>query len=206
MPDGDIIHPRLNRRFSNVYAQICEGHWDDLGYRMLHPLKGQIQEFGNKPISMGQEMLPILANASSLIQAGQHLSFKDFSFQITELSKNPIWNCNPKGRDIMVLAAKKVLFEIKNGKIPLNMETMLYRNYLNGIYEKEFEGRVYETPAHYKDANPIDIQNMIEDIRPHVNLGLDEYVYQLVKYKDVSKLSRPHKLKEPPPTIDDEAW
>ena len=55
MPDGDIIHPKLRRHFQNVYGQICEGHWgsSELGFKMLHPLKKQIKEYGNAPILMG---------------------------------------------------------------------------------------------------------------------------------------------------------
>ena len=58
MPDGDITHPTLNRRFLSVYGQICEGHWESsiLGYRLLHPLKGQIINYGNAPVgSRGKE-------------------------------------------------------------------------------------------------------------------------------------------------------
>ncbi|MCA9951328.1 MAG: hypothetical protein KDE48_16875 [Anaerolineales bacterium] len=210
MPDGDIIHPTLNRRFLNVYGQICEGHWESsiLGYRLLHPLKGQIQNYGNVPVSLGNNIVPILEDAISNAETRGHFSFADCSYQIMEMSKNPVLNGSPtRGRDLMVEAAKKTLVEIQHKKIMSNdVEHTLFRNYVDTVYKKDFEERIQETPVHHKDAHHTIVNDMMEDIRPHVNRGRDEFVNQLVKYKDVKKLRRHQRLKEPPPTINDEAW
>ena len=209
MPDGDIIHPTIKRRFLNVYGQICEGHWESslLGYRLLHPLKGQIQNYGNAPVSLGNNIVPILEEANSSAEIGGRFSFADFSQQIMELSKSPALNGSPRGRDLMVEAAKKTLVEIQYKKIiPNDVEQALFRNYVDTVYKKDFEERIQETPMHHKDAHPVIIDDLMADIRPHVNRGRDEFVNQLVKHKDVKKLRRHQSLKEPPPTIHDEAW
>jgi len=208
MPDGDIIHPNLKRRFLNVYGQICEGHWDSsiIGYRMLHPLKGQIQQYGNAPILMGQRIAPILENANSIVENGRHFSFADVSDQIMELSKTPDLNCSPRGRDLMVEAAKKTLVEIQLGGAIDNVEFALYKNYVDTVYMKDCEERFQETPKHHRDASLADVSNVVNKIRPYVERGQNEFANQLSKYKDVSKLRRPRRLKEPTPTIDDVAW
>lgn len=212
MPDGDIIHPALNRRFLNVYGQICEGHWESslLGYRLLHPLKGQIQAYGNAPISLGSDIIPILEAAISSVGTKGRFSFADCSRQITEISKNPALNGSPRGRDLMVGAAKQILVAIQHKKIAPNnvrdVEYILFSNYVNAIRKKDFEERIQETPVHHKNARHDIVNDIMEDIRPHLDYGCNELAKQLVKDKDVDKLRRYQRLKEPPPTINDEAW
>ncbi len=209
MPDGDITHPTLNRRFLNVYGQICEGHWESsiLGYKILHPLKGQIQNYGNAPVSLGHEVVPLLEEANSSIEIGKRFSFTDYSNQIMELSKNPSLNCSPRGRDLMVESAKKTLVGIQYKRIiPNEIKSTLFKNYVDAVYKKDFEDRIQETPVHHKNAHPAAISDLINDIRPHVDRGRDEFVTQIVKNKDVKKLKRPRRIKEPPPNINDEAW
>lgn len=210
MPDGDIIHPTLDRRFLSVYAQICEGHWEAsvLGYRVLHPLKVQIQKYGNVPIDLCQDILPILAEAQYRTQTGKGFIFADFSDQITELSKNQALNCIPRGRDIVVEAAKKTLFEIRNQRIQssLDIESALAGNYVGAVYEKDFEDKIQKTPVHHKNVSHDVMSELICDIRPHIDRGRDEFAKQLVKHKDVSKLRRPRRLNQPVPMVDDDAW
>lgn len=212
MPDGDIIHPTLNRRFLNVYGQVCEGHWEPslLGYRLLHPLKGQIQAYGNAPIALGSHIVPILKAAISSVETRGRFSFADCSRQITEMSKNPALNGSPRGRDLMVEAAKQTLVAIQHKKIVPNgvnnVEHILFSNYVNTICKKDFEERIQETPVHHKNARHDIVNDIMEDIRPHVNRGCNELATQLVRCKDVKKLRRYQSLKEPPPTINDEAW
>ncbi len=209
MPDGDITHPTLNRPFLRVYGQMCEGHWEPstLGYRLLHPLKGRIKSYGNVPIELGNELMPILRDAFTLIRNGGQIIFSKYSNQIMDLSKNRAWNSSPRGRDIMVEASKKSLVEIQHGKVANDeIDLILFKNYVNTIFKKDFEDRVQETPVHYKDADPIEINNILDDMRPHINRGCDEFVKQLIKFGDVGKLRRPNRLKEACLDIDDEAW
>ena len=87
-----------------------------------------------------------------------------------------------------------------------DVEHSLFSNYVDSVYKKDFEERIQETPVHHKDAHHTIVNDVMEDIRPHVDRGRDEFVNQLVKYKDVKKLRRHQRLKEPPPAINDEAW
>lgn len=209
MPDGDIIHPTLNRRFQNVYGQMCEGHWEPsvLGHRILNPLKKQLQEYGNAPVSFGQDIIPILEQANSYPETGRKLSFADFSDKIMDLSKSTTLNCSPRGRDLMIEAAKKTLVKIQHEKVPPgDVESILFNNYIDTVYKKDFEDRIQETPMHHKDASPLVITELMEDMRPYVYLGRDVFARQIIKTRDVSKLRRPNRLKEPPPAISDEAW
>lgn len=208
MPDGDSIHPTLNRQFQIVYGQICEGHWESsiLSYRLLRSLKRQIQHYGNAPILLGNNIVQILEDANSSVKMSSGFSFANYSRQIMELSNNLTLNGSPRGRDLMVEAAKKTLVEIQHKKTIVDVEITLLGNYIDVVYQKDFEERVLQTPAHHKDAHPSIVNDTLEDIRPHVSRGRDEFVNQLVKNKDVRRLRRRQSLKEPSPTINDEAW
>jgi hypothetical protein len=186
-----------------VYGQICEGHWDpsDLGYNILHPLKGQIKEYGNTPILMGQSIVPILESA---LLSG--ISKAKISNQINQLQKNPDMNCSPRGRDLMIGSAKRILVGIQHGIVPTSIEHSLYKVYSDLIYVKDFESRIQDISKHYKGASKTGVRELLEDIRPYVERGRTEFANQLVKYKDVKKLRRPRHLKEQPLTIDDSAW
>lgn len=210
MPDGDIIHQTLNRRFQNVYGQICEGHWgpSELGFKMLHPLKGQIKEYGNGPILMGQNIIPILEMARTTMEEGNSFPFADFCDQITRVSRNPDFNCSPRGRDLMVEAAKKTLIQIRDGdsSASANPEFNLHYNYITHIYKNDCESRIQETPNHYKNANRGEVGDLMDEIRPYVKTGKIDFAKQLTKSRDVGKLRRSNHLKEPPLTIEEPAW
>ena len=94
---------------------------------MLHPLKGQIKEYGNAPVVMGQKIVPILESAISAIENGERISFADLSNQIDVLGKNPDMNCQPRGRDLMQKAAKKLLVRIDHGEQLTDIEHALYK-------------------------------------------------------------------------------
>ncbi len=202
MPDGDIIHPNINRRFQNVYVQLCEGHWEpaELGYEMLRPLKGQIKEYGNSPIKLGQRFISIILNfRHNLDLAG---CFK----QIEKLSINPEMNSSPRGRDLMKSAAKKLLIEIENGKSMDDIESNLYENYISMIFDKDFESRIPATPEHHANATYPEIKITMAEIRPHLENGIHIFTNQLIKHQDVSKLRRPIRKKMPPLKVEDSAW
>ena len=208
MPDGDIIHPALKRRFQNFYGQVCEGHWDasQLGFKGLYPLKGQLKEYGNAPLMLGQAMVQILESVNSVAKQGKPIAFANTIAQINELSKNPKLNGSPRGRDLMVEAAKKVLVDVQHGHFTGDPEFALFRTYINTVYVKDFESMVQETPEHYKSASYSEVRDSIDDIRPYIQRGQDEFARQIIKYKDVNKLKRPRRLKEPALTINDSAW
>lgn len=107
----------------------------------------------------------------------------------------------------MVEAGKKTLLEIRHSRtMPSDVQSALFKNYVDAIYKKDFEDRIQDTPVHHKDADHADIHGIMDDIRPHVDRGRDEFVTQLIKHHDVNKLKRPSRLKEPILTISDEAW
>ena len=53
MPDGDIVHVKLSRRYQKPYKQLCEGLYGDaeLTRAVLRPLKQDLQDYGDAPLN-----------------------------------------------------------------------------------------------------------------------------------------------------------
>lgn len=208
MPDGDIAHASLPNRFLDVYAQLCEGHWEPstLAHNVLLPLKKQIQSHGNAPIEMGKKIVPILERAVS-----KNVDFQDDHFgkarsHLEDLRKDPKMNCSPRGRDLMQEAGKKILFRIQQGTKIEDIEYELMKTYVDTVYKKEFEMRIHDVSTHHKEASHSDVEEQKQLIRPHIEQGEEEFARQLVNHGDVEKLRRPPQVKEPPPEVNDVAW
>ena len=58
MPDGDIVHVKLPRRYQKSYKQFCEGQCGDveLTRAVLRPLKRDLQDYGNAPLELIQQV------------------------------------------------------------------------------------------------------------------------------------------------------
>jgi hypothetical protein len=59
MPDGDIVHVNLPRRYQKPYKQLCEGQYSDveLTRAVLRPLKRDLQEYGDAPLKLIQQVV-----------------------------------------------------------------------------------------------------------------------------------------------------
>ena len=58
MPDGDIVHVKLPRRYQKSYKQLCEGQYGDaeLTRAVLRPLKQDLQDYGDAPLKLIQQV------------------------------------------------------------------------------------------------------------------------------------------------------
>jgi hypothetical protein len=209
MPDGDIIHNKLPRRFLDIYGQLCEGHWEpaELGYKMLQPLKGQLKFYGNAPIKMSKRMAALLQEFINRGSVPNHSSSK-LHRQIDSLSRVPMINCKPRAHSLLVQAANSVLFRIEQGYQIDDAEFEIMKGYVDNVYKSDFEELIHCTDEHYGGASFEEVQENIQNIRPYVERGRDAFSEQLVRSGDVNRLRRPRRLtyKEASPTVDDYAW
>jgi hypothetical protein len=208
MADGDIIHKNLPKRFLNLYSQLCEGHWDasDLGYRALHPLKRQIREYGNSPIQLGGKIATILEQTSVQLLEGESVNWSEARNQIAILGRGMTANCNPRGKDMVLEAGHLVLLKIQNGLSFEDMKTEVIKGYFDSVYKNDFEHRLQQTPKHYKDALPSEVERRKEEIRPYVEIGISDFAKQAARRGDVSHIRRHRALKQTPPDLYDAAW
>jgi hypothetical protein len=60
MADGDKVHVHLARRYQKVYKQLCEGQYSnaELAHEVLRPLKQDLSDYGDEPLTKGECRLP----------------------------------------------------------------------------------------------------------------------------------------------------
>ena len=58
MADGDKVHVNLTRRYQKLYQQLCEGRYGDkeLAHEVLWPLKRDLQDYGDEPLQLIQQV------------------------------------------------------------------------------------------------------------------------------------------------------
>ena len=58
MADGDKVHVNLTRRYQKLYKQLCEGQYSDaeLAHEVLRPLKQDLQDYGDEPLQLIQQV------------------------------------------------------------------------------------------------------------------------------------------------------
>ncbi len=205
MPDRDIIHSSLPNRFQNFYAQLCEGHWEanEIGYKALYPLKGQLKSYGDSPIELGARIANVLERAYHDQRSGDVVDGRDVCRQIEKLAQGT--NGSPRSLDFIVQSGKAVLREIQNDYCSENMRQEVFRKYVDSVWRGDCEDRVQMTQTHHRGASHVEVDKRIREIRPHVNEGIIEYARQIANKGNVTELRRPHRLKHPI-GLNEDAW
>lgn len=206
MPDGDFHHSSLDKKWKRSYGALCEGHWTaaELGYKVLHPLKEQLQQFGNMPIAAGMRVADILEEAN---QAGDiPARASDLQELIDDTMCSVDLNCSPRGRDLMHESLNQMLTELESGTEVESARESVVKIYAEQVYRRQFEERLQKTAKHHADATFDDIENQKQAIRPYVNRGIENFSQQIARSESVNQLRRLRSMKAPILTIDDAPW
>lgn len=202
MPDGDEIHSGLTRPFQDLYAQLCEGHWetDTLVEKACQSLSNQIARYGDAPVLLGHNLATLLEQINNA--SHNHAEVCD---QIDFVSRSGEFNISPRGRDLMVSAGKSLLFDLQNGALINDIGEALCRRYCVNIYEQDFDLRVQQQENHFKNADRQDVEERKAAIKPHVLRKCEKFSQKMAENQTSQKLYQ-RKATQKPITVEDAAW
>jgi hypothetical protein len=202
MPDGDIVHVNLPRRYQKPYKQLCEGQYGDveLTRAVLRPLKRDLQEYGDAPLKLIQQVATELNQIPDEPLLKQSINWAEKSKIIDG------WAQRISGPRIAIALAVKAcqqqLQELRYSSCAQDLTKEIYRKYVSSVYEANFEGRV-PLPQHYNGVAHAAVDARLQGMRAHVEQGIDSFAAQMLRNSNVSSLRCPPMARAPLGLHDD---
>lgn len=194
MPDGDIIHGALSRRYQKPYKQLCE--WalspEKLSWELAKRVKQQM-------LDCHQDVAPFIRVAVNRLEMIPFRSL--FSSDIDWHSEHAaIQNLarfstgSKRGIGIAVQACQAILNQMQNGYISSDIKGAIYSDFAKRIYNSEFGDAVPETNSHYSALNGISasaqiVDSRLAEIEPLVLRHLQTFADTAAQHDDAKPLS-----------------
>ncbi len=183
MPDGDIVHEHLERRYHTSYKQLCEGKLTG------EELANKVTEDVWKDMKRGKDtLIHMLKEVATQLQSIlDRKFFEKIDWQQEEAlidTKTRVYANKPL-RELAARACKEEFWAIRNGVQPTNCFIELLTGYMTNICEAKFVECVPLTPTHYNGASDAFVGEQLEMMRPFVKARIQEYVKAIYKKETV---------------------
>ena|SRR5437870_5669923 len=202
MPDGDKVHEHLARRYQKPYKQICEGQYihAELARAVLRPLKQDLQDYGDEPLKLIQQVATELSQIPHESLLKQSINWSEKSQNIDQCAQQ--MDGHRTAMELAVKACQQQLQELRYSNCPHDMVAEMKRKYVSAVYEANFEGRV-PLAQHYNGADQVAVDARLQGMRVHVERGIDNLVAQMMRKDSVTSLRRPPMASAPIGLDDD---
>jgi hypothetical protein len=202
MPDGDIVHVNLPRRYQKPYKQICEGQYGaaELAHTVLRSFKQDLQEYGDAPLKLIQQVATELNQIPDEPLLKQLVDWGEKS-QIIDRCAQQIYG-RRTAMELAVHACQQQLQELRYSSCPHDFATEILRKYGAAVYEANFEGRV-PLAQHYNGVAQATVDARLQDMRVHVEQGIDSFAAQMMRNGGVTALRCPPMARAPIGLNDD---
>lgn len=194
MPDGDIVHKGLTKKYQGIFKEICDGQsgGSTLAEKVMPAVWKDIQNGGDKLIQLLKEVAEQCQQILDRYVFGPIYQQEQIDWQkefkhVDELAQ-PI-HADRRFKTLAVEACKEQLENLRYRGIPSNCHIELLTKYTWNIYVAEFEARVPLSPSCYKDVSGKFVGERLEMMRPYVKEELLRYVEQI--YRDGTVLTKP---------------
>lgn len=184
MPDGDIVHDRLELLYQRPYKQMCEGQFGngELAKGLVLSVWKEIRKEGDKLFPLFQE------TAQQCCRIQDKLLFEDIGWQqqfesIEELSRHI--SASKRMKTLAVNACKEQVRELSNGISSPNYRISILRKYMWNVCKASFIERLPLAPAFYKEVSLGYIMERLEMMRPFMDSRIYQYAELIDRYGTV---------------------
>jgi hypothetical protein len=195
MPDGDIVHPLLSSRYQQLYQEVCEGQCDEdaLARDAIRLLKKEIEAFGDEPLFLIAQEVPLFESIFLIRQQGQEINWAHERRKVKQLRQSV--DGHPRALDLVVKACEEQLRDLEMYECeriaPPDFEREITRQYFSNIYDAQFAGRAAQLRQPPGGADLEFVRQRLGAMRPGVINGLASYIEQTVQNRTVKGLRRP---------------
>ena len=205
MPDGDIYHSGIARRFQTPYKALCEGkdNLDDTERRVLRALKKELQKKGDPMIQHAQWVGKVVDQ--SIREAGFDVNSGCAAASVAVDQMRYRSGLSPRVADTVCEAAKEYIHDIRYrnlDEIGSGEEEVLERVFQR-VYRSEFEEPVMNKREHYGAANPDTVKAQLEIIGPYVRETLSSWARKANAEGSMRKLRLPSRRQVAPVCLDE---
>jgi hypothetical protein len=193
VPDRDIVHRNLSRRYQMPYKLLCEGKDDEIVVRaILNRLRRDIQQSGNVLLRLAECLATRLDTFSKsgmkIEDVGTILDYEVDQFR-DYLTRNDA--------ELLLKAAKSRLGDVRYGREVRghsNFE-VIFRYYVIGKYRADFEDRIPLTQKHHKYLSNDVLQARLSSICTKVMETIEVWAKQSCATNNIKKIRLPRRKK-----------
>lgn len=192
MPDADRIG-KLSRRWSKVYKEVCEGHFDSasLADAAMDPLRKDIEDYGDFPVHFlkdASNRLEELRNNPLFLPvhdwSEEDRFIRDLKFSYMQKSR-----FNQRGIDLAISAYKEVVYNFRNGQIvDGNLNEVLICKYIRRIYDGNFTDLVPRMLGNQVNPDWEGISDRLHEMDVLINEKIDSIAPQIARKDSVKRL------------------
>ncbi len=189
MPDGDVVHPNLARRYYKPYKELCEGLNNySVANSILITLKKDLKDYGDEPISLIKMFTNFLKTTTKV---GSKIDTRRAYQYLEVLGKKCL--AGRRAKELALKACRQLLFELQNGKTPSDLEKAACYKFTGNIYQANFAERVPLSPDHnhYNETTYSFIRGKLAQIDPLVKEGIEYLASQLTREKPLARIRLP---------------
>lgn len=199
MPDRDIVHPVLPRKYYTAYKQICEAHESDeeIVRTALKGLRRGLQEYGDEHLRIIDEVCSNFERISSMPLFLPSVNWNEESQRIDKLFQQTTGN----SRAISMLkdACKIHMHAIRFDGNVEDHKVQILRHYINKVYDADFEQRVPLNQKHYNDETQANINKRLRKIKPYAESYFMAFAEKISKTDTVKSIPEPKHPKSDEP-------
>jgi hypothetical protein len=207
MPDGDIYHNELPRRYQQIYRQVGEGHHplETIAHQALTPLRQDLRKYGDPPI---QFLLNVADQIAQFTEAPLLATdaTRDAFKQSLEQQLRQVYG----DRRAKQLAWHVIEHHLNqppsdcSASLPAHM---LLKQYILRVYASNCEARVTVPPTSSTTPLQLSHKEIIQQfaqVDPHIETSIDPFVDHLIRKETVKGLRLPRGPMETPVDLDED--
>ena len=177
MPDVDIVHGKVPRKFWNVYKQLCEGVLspEDLSERLAKALRNTLKDEGRTPSEL---IFETLGCAFSSVDFGKPLDVGSACRLMDHFASTS--EARSRYLAIAVDAFRAGLMQAENLHDIGVVRESVANEYVRRLLDADFLDGMPLT-GHHLDASSDDIERRLQAIRVHFEPELDRYIKHIAR-------------------------
>lgn len=176
MPDGDLIHEGLTRKYHKAYKQLCDSPRVGrvVGEEIVSAVWKDIQK------DQGNKLLPFLQERGEQYQQicdwfrSEQIDWRQENVLVDALIQ-PIY-VDRRLKTLAAEACKEMLSDLRAGERPSKCFITLLGKYVWNVYVANFEEKVPLTKRHHWDMPHEFVRERLQLVRPFVQERLTQYI------------------------------
>ena len=201
MPDGDIYHNELPRRYQQIYRQVGEGHHplETIAHQALTPLRQDLRDYGDRPI---QFLLHVTDQIAQFMEAPLLATdaTRDALKQSLEQQLQPVY-ADQRAKGLAWDVIEHHLNQSPSACSASLLAHILLKQYILRVYASNCEAPITVPPK--SSATPLhlpheEIIQQFAQMRPHIEASIDTFVDHLIRKETVMGLRLPRGPMEAP--------
>lgn len=191
MPDGDLLHPELHRKYQLPYRRLCEDvlRPDEQARGLVERVKGDI-------IVSKSTFMPILQSVTkrlnniAIAMPNQGASI-DCQQEISNMQKTVLNLSTKQGEsypryskrifEIALRAAQDLLYSIERGNTPVNISFAYCLQFTQRLYQAQFSDATPRLDDHFDNVKSAMLQEKLQQIQPHIDAEFEYLANQMVQ-------------------------